>query len=57
MEDQMLRLSAGQMRIKRGRFAAIAGQENAGAVGLLDTRGPVRADVVEPRDAAAEENK
>ena len=48
----MLRLTTGELRIKRGWFAAIARQKNARAIGHFDSRGPMRADVMKPRDAA-----
>ena len=57
MKNHVLWLTAGELRIERGRFAAVSGQENAGAIGRLHTRGPVRPDVMKPRDAAAEEDE
>jgi hypothetical protein len=52
MKNHMLRLAAGELRIKRGGFAAVAGQQNASTIRRLDSRGPMCTDVMKPRDAA-----
>jgi hypothetical protein len=59
VEDVMLRLAASELRIQRGRLGAVADEQDAVVIGFIDTRGPVRAVMVEPRNAAKgdEENE
>ena len=54
VEDHVLRLAADDLGIERGGLAAIADEEDAGAVGKLHPRGAVGAHMMEPRDAADE---